>query len=121
MFAKARKAEGGEACEDASAGLLISRHPIEVETAQRGMRGGLGPCVLTRNTELAATVWFLKVNRAEVRRELIVYPWSPVRAEYRCISGVTDTPCNTIEAATTTSVMSASIRAAGADTPCDSA
>ena len=31
------------------------------------------------------------------------------RAEYRRISGVTDTPCTTIEAATTTKVMSASI------------
>ena len=41
-------------------------------------------------------------------------------AEYRRINGVTDTPCKTIEAATTTSVISASIRAVGSDSPCDS-
>ena len=46
---------------------------------------------------------------------------SRVRAEYSRISGVTETPCRTTEAATTTSARSASIWADGADTPCDSA
>ena len=40
-----------------------------------------------------------------------------VNAEYRCISGVTEMPCRTIDPATTTSVTSASVRPAGAGTP----
>ena len=46
---------------------------------------------------------------------------SPMNAEYRCISGVTEMPCRTIDPAMTTSVTSASMRLADAGTPCDSA
>jgi hypothetical protein len=42
-------------------------------------------------------------------------------AEYRRISGLTDTPCNTIEPATTTKVISASIRLGDAGIPVERA